>query len=127
MFARDGVSRAAHATFRRTHMPTRRAKISINGAGNIGGTCAHWAAAKELGDIVLLDIANKEKPELHMPRGKALDLACCGPIEKFDARITGTFDYADIANSDTGGDRSQAARFRQGGAPAGEADRRLRQ
>lgn len=81
-------------------MPTRRAKISIIGAGNIGGTCAHWAAAKELGDIVLLDIQNKEKPELHMPRGKALDLACCGPIEKFDARITGTFDYADIANSD---------------------------
>lgn len=81
-------------------MPTRRAKISIIGAGNIGGTCAHWAAAKELGDIVLLDIANKEKPELHMPKGKALDLACCGPIEKFDARITGTFDYADIANSD---------------------------
>jgi malate dehydrogenase len=78
----------------------RRAKISIIGAGNIGGTCAHWAAAKELGDIVLLDIANKEKPELHMPRGKALDLACCGPIEKFDARITGTFDYADIAESD---------------------------
>ncbi len=81
-------------------MPTRRAKISIIGAGNIGGTCAHWAASKELGDIVLLDIQNKEKPELHMPKGKALDLACCGPIEKFDANIVGTFDYKDIANSD---------------------------
>jgi malate dehydrogenase len=78
----------------------KRAKISIIGAGNIGGTCAHWAAAKELGDIVLLDIPNKEKPELHMPKGKALDLFCCGPIEKFDCKVTGTFDYADIADSD---------------------------
>jgi malate dehydrogenase len=55
---------------------------------------------KELGDVVLLDIPNKEKPELHMPKGKALDLACCGPVENFDARITGTFDYADIKDSD---------------------------
>ncbi len=78
----------------------RRAKISIIGAGNIGGTCAHWAAAKELGDIVLLDIPSKDKPELHMPKGKALDLACCGPIENFDCKVTGTFDYADIAESD---------------------------
>jgi len=78
----------------------RRAKISIIGAGNIGGTCAHWAAAKELGDIVLLDIPNKDKPEQHMPKGKALDLFCCGPIEKFDCKVTGTFDYADIADSD---------------------------
>ena len=81
-------------------MALRRAKISIIGAGNIGGTCAHWAAAKELGDIVLLDIQNKEKPEFHMPKGKALDLFCCGPIENFDSKITGTFDYADIADSD---------------------------
>ncbi|QOJ01435.1 MAG: malate dehydrogenase [Phycisphaeraceae bacterium] len=81
-------------------MPTKRAKISIIGAGNIGGTCAHWAASKELGDIVLLDIPIKDKPELHMPRGKALDLSCCGPIEKFDSRITGTFEYSDIAGSD---------------------------
>lgn len=78
----------------------RRAKISIIGAGNIGGTCAHWAAAKELGDIVLLDIQIKDKPELHMPKGKALDLSCCGPIENFDSKIIGTFDYADIADSD---------------------------
>jgi malate dehydrogenase len=78
----------------------RRAKISVIGAGNIGGECARSIAMKELGDVVLLDIANKEKPELHMPRGKALDLACCGPVEKFDAKITGTFDYADIADSD---------------------------
>ena len=78
----------------------KRAKISVIGAGNIGGECARSLAMKELGDVVLLDIPNKEKPELHMPRGKALDLACCGPVEKFDARITGTFEYADIADSD---------------------------
>jgi malate dehydrogenase len=77
-------------------MATRRAKISIIGAGNIGGTCAHWAAAKELGDIVLLDIPDKEG----VAKGKALDLACCGPIEKFDSRIVGTSNYADIAGSD---------------------------
>ncbi|MFO0832932.1 MAG: malate dehydrogenase [Phycisphaerales bacterium] len=81
-------------------MAMRRAKISVIGAGNIGGECARSIAMKELGDVVLVDIANKDKPELHMPRGKALDLACCGPVEKFDARITGTFDYADIAGSD---------------------------
>jgi malate dehydrogenase len=78
----------------------KRAKISVIGAGNIGGECARSIAMKELGDVVLLDIPNKEKPELHMPRGKALDLACCGSIENFDARITGTFEYADIADSD---------------------------
>lgn len=78
----------------------KRAKISVIGAGNIGGECARSIAMKELGDVVLLDIPNKDKPELHMPRGKALDLACCGPIENFDARLTGTFEYADIADSD---------------------------
>lgn len=78
----------------------KRAKISVIGAGNIGGECARSLAMKELGDVVLVDIPNKEKPELHMPRGKALDLACCGPVEKFDARITGTFEYSDIAGSD---------------------------
>ncbi len=81
-------------------MAMRRAKISVIGAGNIGGECARSIAMKELGDVVLVDIANKEKPELHMPRGKALDLACCGPVESFDSKITGTFDYADIADSD---------------------------
>jgi len=78
----------------------RRAKISVIGAGNIGGECARSIAMKELGDVVLLDIPRSDKPELHMPRGKALDLACCGPVEKFDASITGTFDYSDIAGSD---------------------------
>lgn len=74
----------------------RRHKISIIGAGNVGATCAHWAAAKELGDIVLLDIPDKEG----VAKGKALDLACCAPIEGFDARIHGTSDYKDIAGSD---------------------------
>ncbi|MBL8764738.1 MAG: malate dehydrogenase [Phycisphaerae bacterium] len=78
----------------------RRAKISVIGAGNIGGECARSIAMKELGDVVLVDVPNRDKPELHMPRGKALDLACCGPVENFDARITGTFEYADIADSD---------------------------
>lgn len=77
-------------------MATKRAKISIIGAGNVGATCAHWAAAKELGDIVLLDIPDR----VGVAKGKALDLACCSPIEGFDSRITGTSDYKDIANSD---------------------------
>jgi len=80
----------------------RRAKISVIGAGNIGGECARSIAMKELGDVVLLDIpfADEARKNLHMPKGKALDLACCGPVEKFDAKITGTFDYADTAGSD---------------------------
>ena len=71
-----------------------RKKISIIGAGNVGATCAHWAAAKSLGDIVLLDIVEG------LPQGKALDLLQAGPIEGFDARIVGTNDYADTAGSD---------------------------
>ncbi|MEM1329834.1 MAG: malate dehydrogenase [Planctomycetota bacterium] len=78
----------------------KRAKISIIGAGNVGATCAHWAAQKELGDIVVLDIPRADNPDQHMPRGKMLDLACCGPIERFDSNIVGTFDYKDTANSD---------------------------
>jgi len=74
----------------------RRAKISVIGAGNVGATCAHWAAAKELGDIVLLDIPDR----VGVAQGKALDLACCAPIERFDTRITGTSDYKDIGGSD---------------------------
>jgi malate dehydrogenase len=74
----------------------RRAKISIIGAGNVGATCAHWAAAKELGDIVLLDLPDR----VGVAQGKALDLACCSPIERFDSRIVGTSDYKDIGGSD---------------------------
>jgi malate dehydrogenase len=71
-----------------------RKKIALIGAGNIGGTLAHLAAKKELGDVVLFDIAEG------VPQGKALDLSQCGPIEGFDAKITGTNDYADIAGAD---------------------------
>lgn len=71
-----------------------RSKIALIGAGMIGGTLAHLAAAKELGDIVLFDIAEG------MPQGKALDLAQSGPVEGFDAKLKGTNDYADIAGAD---------------------------
>ena len=71
-----------------------RKKIALIGAGNIGGTLAHLAAQKELGDIVLFDIADG------VPQGKALDLSQCGPVEGFDAKITGTSSYADIAGAD---------------------------
>ncbi len=74
----------------------RRAKITVVGAGNVGATCAHWGVVKELGDIVLLDIPEKAD----LTRGKALDLAQCGPVERFDARVIGTSDYADSAGSD---------------------------
>ncbi|MEM6978750.1 MAG: malate dehydrogenase [Planctomycetota bacterium] len=74
----------------------RRAKISIIGAGNVGATCAHWCAAAELGDVVLLDIPQTED----MPRGKALDLMQSSPIMGFDSHIVGTTDYADTAGSD---------------------------
>ena len=74
----------------------RRAKISIIGGGNVGASCALWAASKELGDIVVLDIPEQE----NVVKGKMLDLAQCSPIERFDARITGTANYADTADSD---------------------------
>ncbi len=71
-----------------------RKKVSIVGAGNVGATAAHWIAAKELADVVLIDIAEG------IPQGKALDLLEAMPIEKRDVHITGTNDYADTANSD---------------------------
>ncbi len=74
----------------------RRAKISIIGAGNVGATTAHWCAAAELGDVVLLDIPQTGD----MPKGKALDLLEASPIVGFDCRVTGTTDYAETAGSD---------------------------
>ncbi|MGD0461248.1 MAG: malate dehydrogenase [Tepidisphaeraceae bacterium] len=74
----------------------RRAKISIIGAGNVGATAAHWAASKELGDIVLVDVPQVEG----MPQGKALDLYQSSPVEGFDARITGATSYEPTAGSD---------------------------
>ena len=74
----------------------RRAKISIIGAGNVGATCAHWAASKELGDIVLVDI-----PQVNgMPQGKALDLFEASPVEGYDSKITGATTYEPTKDSD---------------------------
>jgi malate dehydrogenase len=71
-----------------------RSKIALIGAGQIGGTLAHLAALKELGDIVLFDIAEGT------PQGKALDLAESGPVEGFNASLKGGNSYADIAGAD---------------------------
>ncbi|AXX99015.1 malate dehydrogenase [Profundibacter amoris] len=71
-----------------------RAKIALIGAGQIGGTLAHLAAMKELGDVVIFDIADG------IPQGKALDIAEAGPAEGFDANMKGTVDYSDIAGAD---------------------------
>ena len=71
-----------------------RKKIALIGAGMIGGTLAHLAAMRELGDIVLFDIAEG------IPQGKALDIAQAGPVDGFDAALKGTNDYADIAGAD---------------------------
>ena len=71
-----------------------RKKIALIGAGMIGGTLAHLAAMREMGDIVLFDIAEG------IPQGKALDLAQAGPIDGFDAKLKGTSDYADIEGAD---------------------------
>ena len=74
----------------------KRAKISVIGGGNVGASCALWAASQELGDVVVLDIPQAEG----MVKGKMLDLAQCGPMARFDCNITGTADYKDIADSD---------------------------
>src|SRR5664279_3926206 len=71
-----------------------RKKVTIVGSGNVGATAAHWIAAKELADVVLLDVIEG------VPQGKGLDLAEAMPIEKRDVSIVGTNDYADTRNSD---------------------------
>ena len=73
---------------------TRRPKISIIGAGFVGSTCAHWAASKELGDVVLIDINGDAA------KGKALDLFEASPVEGFDSNIQGGSDYALTQDSD---------------------------
>jgi malate dehydrogenase len=74
----------------------KRAKITVIGAGNVGASCAVWAAEKQLGDIVLIDIPDfKDKTA-----GKALDLAQCGPVDRFDCRIIGTSEYGPAEGSD---------------------------
>ncbi len=71
-----------------------RNKIALVGSGNIGGTLAHLAAIKELGDITLFDIAEG------IPQGKSLDLAQSGPVESFDSKMIGSNDYKDLKDSD---------------------------
>ena len=71
-----------------------RNKITVIGAGNVGANCAVWAAKKELGDIVLVDVAEG------VPQGKGLDLLQAGPVETFDVNVTGANDYAPTKNSD---------------------------
>ena len=71
-----------------------RKKIALIGGGQIGGTLAHLAALKELGDVVLFDIVEG------LPQGKTLDIAQAGPIEGYDVRLKGTNSYADIAGAD---------------------------
>lgn len=72
----------------------KRKKIAVIGAGFVGSTAAHWAATKELGDVVLLDINEGAA------KGKALDLFESSPVEQFDSRVVGTSQYSDIADSD---------------------------
>ncbi|WP_134218333.1 MULTISPECIES: malate dehydrogenase [Pelotomaculum] len=72
----------------------KRKKITVVGAGNVGATCAHWAAARELGDVVLVDVVEG------VPQGKALDLMQAAPIYRYDSIITGTNNYEDTADSD---------------------------
>ncbi len=75
-------------------MSHKRKKIAIIGAGFVGSSAAHWAAQKELGDVVVLDV--NEGTAI----GKMLDLSQSAPIEMFDTKITGTSKYEDIAGSD---------------------------
>jgi malate dehydrogenase len=75
-------------------MATKRPKISIIGSGFVGSTCAHWAASKELGDIVLIDINGDSA------KGKALDLFEASPVEGFDSHLQGGSDYALTKDSD---------------------------
>ncbi len=75
-------------------MALRRPKISVIGAGFVGSTCAHWAASKELGDVVLIDINGDAAA------GKALDLFEASPVEGFDSRVRGGSDYALTEGSD---------------------------
>ncbi len=71
-----------------------RNKIALIGAGNIGGTLAHLAGLKELGDIVMFDVVDG------IPQGKSLDIAESAPIDGFDGKFRGTKSYADIRNAD---------------------------
>ena len=71
-----------------------RKKVTVVGAGNVGATCAHWIASKELADVVLVDIHEG------IAKGKALDLAEAGPVMHFDIELIGTVNYEDTVDSD---------------------------
>lgn len=71
-----------------------RSKVTIVGAGNVGATCAHWIATRELADVVLVDIVKG------VPQGKALDLLEASPVMRYDLSITGSNSYEATANSD---------------------------
>ncbi len=75
-------------------MPVKRPKITVVGAGAVGATVAQYVAAKELGDVVLVDVIQG------LPQGKALDLMELNPVEGINSKITGTNDYAPSAGSD---------------------------
>ena len=71
-----------------------RSKVTIVGAGNVGATCAHWIAGRELADVVLVDIIEG------VASGKALDLSQAGPVMNFDIALCGSEDHAPTAGSD---------------------------
>ncbi|MBC7811140.1 MAG: malate dehydrogenase [Burkholderiales bacterium] len=75
-------------------MALGRSKVTVVGAGNVGATCAHWIASKELADVVLVDIVEG------MAKGKALDLLESGPVMNFDISIVGSGSYEATADSD---------------------------
>src|SRR4026208_2629949 len=96
-----------------------RTKIALIGSGMIGGTLAHMIGLKELGDVVLFDIAEG------IPQGKSLDIAQSSPVDDFDVRLTGVNDYAAIEGADVcivtaGGPRQTG--LRRGGPVGIEAD-----
>jgi malate dehydrogenase len=80
--------------YKEIYMAHKRKKIAVIGAGFVGSTTAHWAAQKELGDVVLLDI--NEGAAI----GKTLDLFQASAIENFDTKVKGTSNYADIKDAD---------------------------
>ena len=71
-----------------------RKKIALIGSGQIGGVLAQLAASKQLGDVIMFDIVED------LPQGKTLDIAEASRISGFDAKVTGTNDYKDIAGAD---------------------------
>src|SRR6266403_1771951 len=91
---RSSDDRQSPQRIRRSHRPMTRNKVTVIGAGNVGATTAQRIAEAGLADVVLVDIVEG------LPQGKGLDLAEAAPVVGHDARVTGTNDYADTAESD---------------------------